>query len=90
MQQRIRRGAALASRLDLLSFIDKRGRCRALFFAVLNGTTISDPEPVIFHATQTTLPTDETHPESSAGRIIAARISFAARAECAAARFPHA
>ena len=48
-QRSIRRGAALASRLDPLAFSgDKRGRSKALFFAVPNGTSISDPEPVGF------------------------------------------
>ena len=38
-QRRIRRGAALASRLDPLAFSgDKRGRCEALFYAVFNAT----------------------------------------------------
>ena len=49
MQRRIRRGAAPASRLDPLAFSgDERGRCKALFFAVLNGSAISDPEPLKF------------------------------------------
>ena len=48
-QRCIRRGAALASSLYPLAFSgDQRGRCKALFSAVLNGTAISDPEPVRF------------------------------------------
>ena len=48
-QQIIRRGAACASRLDPLAFSgDQRGRSKALFCAVLHGTSISDPEPVQF------------------------------------------
>ena len=43
------RGAAFASRLDKLTFSgDKRDRSKALFFAVHNGTSISDPEAVNF------------------------------------------
>ena len=42
------RGAAFASRLDHLAFRgDKRGRSKALIFAVLNGASITDPEPVM-------------------------------------------
>ena len=49
MQRRIRRGAVLASRLDPLAISgDKRGRCEALFYAVINGTSISGPQPVNF------------------------------------------
>ena len=41
------RGAAMPSRLHPLAFSgDKRGRSKAPFFSVLNGTSISDPEPV--------------------------------------------
>ena len=46
-QRRICCGAALASHQDPLCFSgDKRGRCKALFFAVLNGASLTDPEPV--------------------------------------------
>ena len=49
MQRSIRRGAASASRLDPLAFSgDKRGRSKALFHAVLDGTSISDTEPLKF------------------------------------------
>ena len=57
-----RRGAALASRLDPLFSGDGRGRSKALFFAVHNGTSISDPEPANFNATQRTGPTDNPPP----------------------------
>ena len=46
--QRTRRGVPLASRLDLLAFSgDKCGRSKALFYVVLDGTSISDPERVV-------------------------------------------
>ena len=48
-QRSVCRGAASASRLDPLAFSgDKRDRSKALFYAVLNGTSISDPEPVTY------------------------------------------
>ena len=48
-QRSIRRVATLASRLDPLAFSgDKRGRSKALFFAVPDGTGILDPEPFKF------------------------------------------
>ena len=57
------RCAAFASRLDPLVFGGgKRGRSKALFFAELNGTSMTDLEPVIFHATQRTGPTDKLPP----------------------------
>ena len=57
-QRSICRGAALASRLYPLAFSgDKRRRSKALFFAVLNGTSISDREPA-----QKAGPTDEPPP----------------------------
>ena len=58
-QRRIRRGAALASSLDPLAFSgDLRGRCKALFYAVVNGTRSQIRNLSIFHATQRTGPTD--------------------------------
>ena len=49
MQRSIRRDAALASRLGPLACSgDMGGRSKALFYAVLNGTSISDPELVNF------------------------------------------
>ena len=48
-QRSIRRGAALARRLDpLASSGDKRGRSKALFHAAFKRSPISDPEPVRF------------------------------------------
>ena len=74
------RGAALASRLDPLAFSgDKRGHSKALFFGVLNGTSISDPEPVNFHAPENWAYGQATS-DSTAREIIPARISFPARA----------
>ena len=61
-QRSICRGAALATRLDPLAFSGvKRGRSKALCFAVLGGTSISDPAPVSFHATQRTGSTDKPY-----------------------------
>ena len=80
-QQRVRRGAALASRLDSLSFIgDKRGRCKALYFAVLNGTAFSDPEPVRFSWDLENSTYGQATTESTAEDIISAPISFTVRA----------
>ena len=79
-QRRIRSGAASASRLDpLASSGDKRGRCKALFYAV-NGTSISDPEPVNFSCDPENWAYRQATSESTAKEIISARISFPARA----------
>ena len=53
---------------------------KALFFALLNGTSISDPEPVNFHATARIGPADRPPPSRPPKDIISARISFPARA----------
>ena len=54
---------ALASCLDPPAFSGyKRGRCKALSFAVLDGTAISDPEPVRFSCDQRNGPTDKLLP----------------------------
>ena len=46
-QRSVCRGAAPASRLDPLTLSgDKRGRSKVFFFAVLNGSSVPDPEPV--------------------------------------------
>ena len=75
------RGAAVASRLDPLAFrFDKRARSKALFFAVHDGTSISDPELSNFHATQRTGPVDEALSELTAKDINSAHIIFFARA----------
>ena len=77
----IRRGAALASRLDPLAISgDKHGRCKALFFAVLNGAAISDPESVRFSCDPENWFCGQATSESTAKDIISARISFPARA----------
>ena len=66
-------GAALAIRLDRMAVSgDMRGCSRALFLAVLNGTSISGPEPVNFSIGR--IPS-----ESTAKDIISARISFPTR-----------
>ena len=74
------RGAAVASRMGPLAFSgDKRGRSKALFFAVLNGTSISDPEPVIFSCDPEDWACGQATSEATAKYIISARISFPAR-----------
>ena len=74
-------GAALASRLDPLAFTgDKRGRCKALFFALLNGPAISDLEPVRFLCDPENWADGRNLSESTAKDVISARISFPARA----------
>ena len=81
-RRRIRRGAALLSRLGPLSFSsDKQGRWKALFFAVLNGTAVSEPEPVKFSCDPENWAHGQATSESTAKDIISARISFLARAE---------
>ena len=80
-QRRIRRGAALASRLDPPALSgDKRGRSKALFYAVVNGTSISDPEPVNFSCDPENWAYGQATSESTAIDIISARISFSTRA----------
>ena len=79
-QRRIRRGAALESRLDPLSFSDQRGRCKAVFLAVLNGTAISDPEPARVSCDPENWAHGQATSESTAEEMISARISFPARA----------
>ena len=80
-QRSICRCAALASRPDPLSFSgDKRGRCKALFFAVLNGTAISDPEPVNFSCDPESWAYGQATSESTGKDVISARISFPTRA----------
>ena len=75
------RGAALASRLDPLAYIDdKRGRSEALYVAVLDGTSISDPEPVRFSCDPENWAHGQATCESSAKDIISDRISVPARA----------
>ena len=70
-QRRNRRGAAFANGLDPLAFRgDERGRCKALFCVVVNGTIGLRSRPCLFF----------TQPESTANDIIFPRISFAARA----------
>ena len=78
-QRRVRRGAAFASRLDPLAFTgDKRGRSKAMFYAVLNGTALSDPEPVNFSCDPGNWAYGQTTSDSTARQIISARISFTA------------
>ena len=79
-QRTICRGAALAS-LDPLAFSgDNRGRCKAQFFAVLNGTAISDPERVRFSCDPENWAYGQATSESTAKDIISARISSPAPA----------
>ena len=76
-QQSIYRGAAMASRLDPLAFSgDKRGPSKAL----LNGTSISDPEPVNFSCDPENWASRQSASVTTAKDIISARISFPARA----------
>ena len=71
------RGAALASCLDPLAFSgDKRGRSKALFFAVLNGTSISDPEPVNFSCDPENWACGRAPSEPTAKAVISAHSSF--------------
>ena len=78
--------AALASRLDPLAFSgDKRGRSNVLFLAVLNGTSISDPEPVNVSRDPENWACGQATSESAAKDVISARISFPTRA----ATVPH-
>ena len=80
-QRSIRRGAALASRRDPLAFSgDKRGRSKALFYAMLNGTCISDPEPVRVSCDPESWAYGRSTSETTAKDIVSARISFLARA----------
>ena len=70
-QRSIRRGAALASRLDpLASSGGEHGRCKTQFFAVLNGTAISDPEPVRFSCDPGNWAHSQATSESTAKDII--------------------
>ena len=59
---------------------DKRGRSRALFFAVLNGTHNSDPEPVRFSCDPENWAYGRIPSESTAKATISARMSFPTRA----------
>ena len=70
----------MASRLDLAFSGDKRGRSKALFFAVLHGRSITDSDPVIFHMTQRTGLTDKVPLRQPQKMSRPARISFPARA----------
>ena len=80
-QRSICRGAALASRLDPLTLSgDTRGSSKSLFFAVLNGTFIPDPEPVSCCWDPDNWACRRYTPETSAKDIISARMSFSPRA----------
>ena len=82
-QRRIRCGTALASRLYPLAFSgDKRG-CKALFYALVNGTSISDTELVNVLCYPENWAYGQATSESTAEDIISARISFSARAAVA-------
>ena len=71
----------LASRLDPLAFSGgKRGRSKALFLAVRNGTSVSDPEPVNFSCGPESWAYGQTTSEATAKDIIFARISIPTRA----------
>ena len=61
----------------------KRNRSKALFFAVLNGTSISDPELVNFSCDPENWTYGRIPSESPAKNIISARISFRAQAAIA-------
>ena len=74
------RGAAVASRLDPLAFSGTRGRSKALFYAVLNGTSISDPEPVNFSCDPEIWACGHATSEPTAKDMISAPISFPTRA----------
>ena len=80
-RRNIFRGAALASRLDpLANSGDKQGRSKALFVAVLDGTSISDPESVNITCGPENSVYGRIPSESTAKDIISARISFPSRA----------
>ena len=80
-QRSICHGAALASRLDPLGFSDDEcGRSKALFFAVLNVTSMTDPELVNFSCDPENWAYGQTTSEETAKEIISAHISFPARA----------
>ena len=68
------------ARLDQLAFSgDKRGRSKALFFAVPNGTSITGPEPVIFSRDLENWAYEKSTSETTAKDIISTRTSFLAR-----------
>ena len=75
-QRSIRRGAALASRLAPLAF---SGESAAAAKHLLNGTTLSDPEPVSFSCGPENWAYGQATSESTEKGIISARISFPAR-----------
>ena len=58
----------------------KRGRCKALFYAVVNGTSISDPDPANFSCDPENSAYGQATLEWTAKDIISDRISFPARA----------
>ena len=78
-QQSIYRGAAEASRLDPLAFSGD-GRSKALLFAVLNGTSITDLEPANFSCDPENWAFGQSASNTSAKDMISARISFPGRA----------
>ena len=79
---------ASASGLNPLSFCgDKRGRNKALLFALLNGTSTPDPEPVSCSCDPGKWARGRYTPETSSKDIISARISFfPSRCNCTVAR----
>ena len=80
-QRSICHGAAPASRLDPLTLSgDKRGRSKALLFAVLNGTSIPDSDLVSCSCDPANWACRRSTSETSAKDITSARISFSSRA----------
>ena len=72
------RGAAPASRLDPLALRgDTRGRSKALIFAMLNGASFTDPEPLMFSRNPENLRTKTSG--TTAKATISASIRFLAR-----------
>ena len=80
-QQGTSRGAVWASRFDPLAFSgDTRGRSKALFFAVRNGTSITNPEPVKLLCDPENWTLGQSVSVTIEKDIISAHISFPARA----------
>ena len=79
-QRSTSRGAALASHLNSLTLRgDKRGCSNALLVAVFNGTSVPDSELVSCSCEPDNWAYGLSTPETSAGDIISARISFSFR-----------
>ena len=80
--QSICRGAIQESRFDPLAFIGDTRPLHRTFFAVLNGASITDPEPVHVASDPQKWAYGQSTSVRTAKHVISACISFLARAAC--------